>query len=674
MGDTSKFRIDRTTAPGLTMLSLHGVVEANLEGKKLASSVKTPKVLINLREVRRFASWGMAEWMNFLRATQELDLYFIECSTYAIQQISQITGLLGHGKLVSFHAPFRCGTCGEERDEIIVVAQEPAKLRELLDSVRACPACGGTSRINRHQADVAVAVTSKAGYDIDDDVAAFLRAQYKYEITPNLSKFRALRRKQGRNTFLRLSGNLGTLPAKKLALAAEGTTVIDISRVNFDPAHLTAWRDFIASASPNVDSLQLLDCPPSFFDYAVSPEDLDSPKLKVRTFVQTYVCPKCSTHSGLMIDVAQQLEELIGGVLPSHRCPSCKFEIPPPFVHGPIQRLPARERDHELDRFIDKVRHEPDDKLENALAARVTKKSSGVATQRTVFIGSALAAVLVGAIVLVVMFVFKKDAPVVTAQPTPRDPGPQFQRPEWILSDTPSSAYCQEMIGRMMCVGVSPYGTDRDAAVIAANDAAIDELVNLVGIRISDDWFRDNVLAGYSSARTKALAAMQNAGPRADDPSVRAVRHKVAELFLASGGPSVPAQRSDWYWEEYERGGGKGTEFLVFVRYDVSVEALSALVKRYGATSSLSDSTILTAFPGLAWQYPGFAGGVMLSTVKGALASAGFKPLQVITAVNETALTDALQLIKQLSEGKGTELVLTARQGDGEATKIAFKP
>jgi hypothetical protein len=661
------------------MLALHGVVEANLEGAKLAGTVKTPRLLINLSDVRRFASWGMAEWMNFLKATQELDLYFVEVSTYAIQQISQVTGLLGHGKLISFYAPFRCSTCGEERDEIIVCAQEPAKLRELLDSTRPCPACAGTARINRHQADVAVSVTSKAGYDIDDDVANFLRTQFKYEITPNLSKFRALRRKTGRNTYLRLSGNLATVPAKKLALAAEGTTVVDLSRVMFDPTQLTAWREFIAAASPSVDSLQLLDCPPDFFEYAVSAADLDSPKLKVRTFVQTYVCPKCSTHSGAMIDVANQLEELISGVLPPQRCPSCKFEIPAPMSHGPITRLPARERDHELDRFLDKARQEPDDKLDNALAVRAAKKSGGAVTTRTVFIGSALAAVLVGAIVVVAMYAFKKDTPVVAEQGSQgqqqQPQAPQYQRPEWILSDTPSSAYCQEMIGRMMCVGVSAYATDRDGAVVAANDAALDELVNLIGIRISDEWFRDNVLAGYSSARTKSLAAMQNAGPRADDNAVRTVRHKVAELLLASGGPAVPAQRSDWYWEEYERGNGQGTEFLVFVRYDVSVESLNSLVKQYGSPTTVQGSSVMTAFPGLAWQYPAFGGGVMLSSVKGALATAGFKPLQIITAVNDQPVADALALAKQVNDvAKGVELQLTARHGDAEPTKIAFKP
>src|SRR5262245_55663259 len=128
MGDTSTLRIDRTAAPGLTMLSLHGIVDANFQGKQIASSVKTDKLVLDLKEVRRFASWGMAEWMNLLRHTAECDLYLVECSTYAIHQMNLVTGLFGHGKLVSFYAPFRCNSCGEEFDTLVMMAQSPEQI------------------------------------------------------------------------------------------------------------------------------------------------------------------------------------------------------------------------------------------------------------------------------------------------------------------------------------------------------------------------------------------------------------------------------------------------------------------------------------------------------------------------------------------------------------------
>src|SRR5262249_28576180 len=110
----NKFKIDKVTSGGVTLLAMHGILDENFEGQRIVSQVRTKKLVVSLREVRRFASWGMAEWMNFLRATADFDLYLVECSTYAINQMNLVTGLLGHGKLVSFYLPYRCGSCGEE--------------------------------------------------------------------------------------------------------------------------------------------------------------------------------------------------------------------------------------------------------------------------------------------------------------------------------------------------------------------------------------------------------------------------------------------------------------------------------------------------------------------------------------------------------------------------------
>ena len=71
---------------------------------------------------------------------------------------------------------------------------------------------------------------------------------------------------------------------------------------------------------------------------------------------------------------------------------------------------------------------------------------------------------------------------------------------------------------------------------------------------------------------------------------VRAARKRVVEILQASGGAAVPAQRSDWYWEEYAMEKGSGTEVLVFVRYDVSLDAVKALVEKFSTTSTVGSS------------------------------------------------------------------------------------
>src|SRR5687767_9585654 len=106
-----KFNFDKLTVRGVTLLTMHGTLHHAFEGRKVAEAVQTKKVILSMRDVRRFSSWGMSEWMEFQRIHQGADIYIIECSTYAVSQLNLVTGLLGQCKLVSFYASYRCGSC-----------------------------------------------------------------------------------------------------------------------------------------------------------------------------------------------------------------------------------------------------------------------------------------------------------------------------------------------------------------------------------------------------------------------------------------------------------------------------------------------------------------------------------------------------------------------------------
>src|SRR5262249_40641706 len=97
---TEKFAVEKATFGRVTLLTLQGTLHNAFEGRRLAESIRTKKVVVSMRDVRRFASWGMTEWMDFLRISADSDLYIVECSTYAVGQINLVTGLLGHAKLV----------------------------------------------------------------------------------------------------------------------------------------------------------------------------------------------------------------------------------------------------------------------------------------------------------------------------------------------------------------------------------------------------------------------------------------------------------------------------------------------------------------------------------------------------------------------------------------------
>jgi len=684
---TNKFKIDRTASGSITYLAMHGILDENFEGAKVAASVRTKKLVVSLREVRRFASWGMAEWMNFLRATAEHDLYLVECSTYAVNQMNLVTGLLGHGKLVSFYLPYRCGGCGEEFETLMVVPRDRAAIRDLADSERACATCGGSARVDKYPATMCAALAERAVFDMDDEVVEFLRDQLKYELTPDVSRFRAYRRAGKGNVYLRLTGNMTALPVEPLARASEGVTIVDLANVVFDPADLTQWRNYVRTAQATVSSLQLLDCPAGFLERGVRAEDLES-KLKVRTFALQYLCPNCNTVGSAMVDVAEHLEQLTEGMVPTAYCPTCQSGlVARTGDSGLLRRLPAREHDAALDAFLAKARATPSDKLEDCLIVRPTKPVAAPGgVPRSVYIGSALAALTIAGLA-VALFVWKGSGDPV-AQPgtssppiVPPAPNPALQRPDWILSDVPSSSFCQDMLNRLVCVGVSPYRRTKEDATSDANDAALEELVNAVSLKISDPFLRDGVLPGYSAARTKALSALQSvetdrtsAAYSAADDAVRKARRRVVEVLRASGGAAVPARRSDWYWEEYaiDKTAG-GSEFLVFVRYDINLDAMKVLAEKYSVVTPVGGASVVTAFPGLAWQYAEFSGGAMVEKPGGALSGPAFAAQHIVTAVGDQHIVDAAGLARRVEEGKAGNLSLTVKPGDAPAKPVELR-
>jgi hypothetical protein len=678
-----KFYAEKSIHGGISYLTLGGTLNVDFVGRKIAKLIKGTKVVVNMRHVRRFASWGMSEWMDFLRINNERDVYLVECSTYALSQLNLVTGLLGQAKLLSYYASFRCVQCGEEIESQFIIPRDRETIRELPVSFQACPACGGRARLEEYPAAFFETIADRPPFDIDDEVLGFLRSHLQYQLEPDLTRFRAYSAVKGRHTYLRLSGNLATLPAEQLVRAVGGTTVVDMAGVMLTN-DLRAWETFVTAAMGKVDTLQLLDVPVGFLEHGgVQTRDLKQ-KLRIRTFQLEYDCFHCERKSTHVIDVADNLEQLAEGTPPTAKCPTCRASLvaaTPMQLAMLLRTLPARDRDPVLDKLVAASRDKPIDKLENCLVASATAAEPPKPPRSgMLFVALALSSALV-AVLAVVGFVLwnqreeQVKQPVVGSNEPQPSPSPTFVRPEWIVSQIPSSAYCHDMINRMMCVGVSSYRATKEEGVLEASDAALEELVNAVALKITDPFFRESVLPQYSEARTKTISTLQAADldrktdPKATeafeaaDGAVRAARKRVVETLRASGGAAVPTQRSDWYWEEYAGENGKPNEILVFVRYDISLDAMRALVEIYSSTAGEHGTTAMTAFPALAWRYSDFAGGAVLTKVHRKLAAAGIEPPQMVTAVGDQRITDAATLARLLGEAKDS-IKLTVKAGD----------
>lgn len=675
-----KFAVEKTVIGGVTLLTLEGTLHDAFEGARIAASIRTTKVIVNLRHVRRFASWGMSEWMDFLRINTKRDLYLVECSTYAAGQLNLVTGLLGHAKLVSFYASYRCSSCSEQLDSVFLIPRDRDTIRNLPGSEQECATCGGRARLDDYPAAYFQKIVSYPSFEIDDEVLALLRERFKYDLSPDLSAFRAGRSVHKGYTYLRLSGSMELLPSDVLAAASGGTTVVDLEHIVFNPPHVGPWQAYVEAALARGTSLQLMHCPPGLLEYVVVP-DRYGDTLKIRSLALAYDCARCGTVTTRMVDVAENLEQLVRGNTPLMGCPSCQSVLAATLLPAEtvcLSSLPARERDAALDKFLVRARSTPAQKLENCLVT-VPRKAGQLSTgNRVLYVALALSVLVIAGLTAMALTLWsqRSEMPVISATPPPAaPPRPTFTRPDWILFDVPGSAYCHEMINRLMCIGISTYRLTRDDAVTEANDAALEELVSSVGLKISDPFFREATVPGYSAARARALSAMQTADvdrtsrayAEAAD-AVRKARRRVVEALQASGGAAVPSQRSDWYWEEYAGENGKPNEILVFVRYDVSLDAVKGLIEKYSApAASLAlGTTAMTAFPAVAWQHVDFTGGAVLTRVGKPLAAAGIAAQDLVTAVGEQRVMDATNFMRQLNDAMQApgEFALTVKTGD----------
>lgn len=672
-----KFSFDKKTSKGLTLLSLRGTVDHAFEGRKIAGSIATKKIILDMREVRRFASWGMSEWMDFLRMSSAKDVYLVECSTYAVSQLNLVTGLLGTAKLVSFYASYRCASCAVEDQTLFLIPRDREVIRTLPGSTQDCRMCGGLAQLEEYPAAFFDTIANRPAFDVDDEVLAYLRNTFAYDLKQDVTRLRARRRVEKNFTYVRLSGNLAMIPPEPIANAVHGTTVIDLKEATFDPRQFLPWRDLMKVVLPKVGALQLVDTPPGFLAQAVTTADLHD-KVKIRTLQLVYDCARCHTQSVNTVDVADHLEELVTGTAPAAICPGCKASVLASInleEANRLRALPARDKDPALDKFLTKARKEPLDKLEDCMSLAPASATAAKAVGRGVYVAIGLSTLVIVALVGVLVF---KKPPTQTANANPAtDPGsagatnpnpntnpntppkPDINRPDWVMFDTPSAGYCHDMINRLMCVGVSSFKGSRDEAVVEATNVALEELVNSVGLKISDATFKAGVLPAFSEVRSKALSALQAAqidrsaaAFAAVDKEVTAARKRVVEVLTASGGAAVPAQRSDWYWEEYAAQQGTGTEFKVFIRYDVTVDAIKNLVEKYSATPQVLGATTATAFPGLAWIDPEFTGGAVLVKSRGPFAEVGLADNDIVTAVGDQRVADTAGLQRRIDDWK----------------------
>jgi anti-anti-sigma regulatory factor len=655
-GGAQQLQIEKITEGPITCVKFNGIINEKFEGKKTAAAIKAKKLVLDLGGVVRVSSFGVREWLDFIGVVGRTmdEFYLINCSPKVMNQLNLVTDFTGKGLVFSFYAPYRCDYCETELLVLLNCDRDHEALKKLKAPERACETCGNAEFFDDEPITYFSYIANQREFELDQNVGNFLVSKLGYQVGDLSRRIQAEKVLEGRNTLMKLAGNLdAAFPGSKLAEGIEGTVVVDLAGVGgVDPAGAAEFRKFVSLMKPHAERIYLNACESAFLERTLQPEDLGG-KVQVISLSLPFTCDKCRSTTRHMIDVAEHHSLLKIAMAPQQKCPECRGPavcVPADATRTLMPSLPMPEVSPDLKRFIKKATKPKKDK-------KKADADAGAAVRRSALIVLPIALAAVGGMSALVYVQQQRSEEMVKDSIKVLNEATK-KKPAWITSDIPFSSYCTDLANRISCVGVSSYLPSKEAAKIEAANAALEALANTITLRIDTAAFRTNALPVFRDVRQLALGDLEDArtNPAGADFErtaglVRNAHRDVSAALRRTGGAAVPAQIADWYWEEYERLDGEGTEFRAFVGYDLSPNAIDALVATYANEVEVAGLKVVTTFPSIAWKFPDGAFGAMLVEVqKGPMAKWGLAPGDVFLAVGDEQVRDSADFVAKMKK------------------------
>lgn len=686
-GHQQKLRVDKISDGGITLLKLGGTIDEQFEGKKLASGIKGGTLILELGEIERISSFGIREWVDFIGAVsgKVSSLWFVECAPKVVDQFNMVANFGGAGQLVSFYAPYRCDYCDDDRRRLVQVAAEWEELKTGKLPERVCESCGNAEYFDEDPLTFFSFLQAHPPVPVPPDVAAFLAARLNYSADAGARKLKIEKAIDGRATYLKLSGDLdGSFPRDKIADGAEGDVIFDLSAIGkIDPAGAAEWRQMMLQIAAPSERILIVGAPAAFVERLTKAEDLGQKGL-ILTFAMPYQCPTCRSTSAREIDVAQHWDVLKFATAPELKCADCGSPTSCSASEALLAHLPSLPRPDIPDELRKQVKHFQSESLKKALAAKANGTAAaflpglpsapaagarGGFSWMTALVAAGIVIVVAGA-AIVVKGVAQRRAgteageKIEASQPT---------RPSWV-----DQTFFREA-NRLLFVGQSTLVADKAEGFTEAENGALEEIANQIGLSIRDPIWIDQVRGQFEAFRQKALGDLEKATLSGDPNDLerarrvtREARKRAAESLKKTAGPLAPTERNDLYWEKLQT--REGIRYRVSIRYAVPKPTFEKMVEWYATPESAMGAKAVTYFPQLAWRYDITEGAVVTHVANDSnLRFAGIEEGDLILSGMDRVVHDAHYFKRIIEEESaalartGGALVLKVKRGDAPA-------
>jgi len=297
--------VEERKVGAVKIVSLGGRITELFRGADVALRLEG-KVVLDLAEVERITSFGVREWLRMIddSAGRLTELYLSRCTEAVVNQLRMIRRLSGKGQVVSFFAPYKCGSCGAQFEALLEGDRHGDQVRKGVAPAESCQRCGATAALDddpRAYFSFASGMVSSAPPDV--------RAALETIQPATTAVDKAV---HGGVTRYRVRAILDeSLRWGRLLEGAEGPIEVDLSRVprSTGQGALLLSRA-LRALGPEVKSVALVAAPAPFLEEMVRSRD---PRVKlVSARVPTW-CAGCGA--------AREMDVQAGGKLPP--CPSC---------------------------------------------------------------------------------------------------------------------------------------------------------------------------------------------------------------------------------------------------------------------------------------------------------------------------------------------------------------
>jgi hypothetical protein len=119
-------------------------ISETFDGPRLSSELEGSNVILfDWSRTHRITSFGVREWMRFLRSLPAESYYgFVRCTPMVVAQINTIGSFVGRGEVLSLYLPYECPKCGDRADLLLDITLEKQQSEEVRCPRLDCDRCG----------------------------------------------------------------------------------------------------------------------------------------------------------------------------------------------------------------------------------------------------------------------------------------------------------------------------------------------------------------------------------------------------------------------------------------------------------------------------------------------------------------------------------------------------